>query len=558
MPVVGPELVIPFTVGGGGSEEPAGVGESMLSMRDRFPLRLLIGGEDCTFLLSENFTFSSVDPGGYEMASFPIPRDLPQVLRGMPVKLDCGLQVAWEGRVKEVQRSLGSKTLIQCEGYGARLRDETLSMVYVDRDLTRWGSPSIPRNLLLAAANYSQYSSNVGPDTETNLPALIQAITGAWASPLKPAVEAWYDAGPENLIAAVYYALTSNAFAEGAAFSQQLALSPTQEAATLQSTGNVHPKSSALLNPAIAMRYAVASFFYPETPAGAAGFEYQSLWKSLAVYGNHGLTLRGSAPYGLYPSDIVKHAISTVPGLTVGVIPETSFYTVPHAAYYSPVEVQQVLADMAKLVGYHWGVWESLTYLTGNASPRVDFRPYPAQGSPTAFAWRRECETLDIREDLSAQYNIANVSFSDAAGTESVVTVKVDNPALDVAGIKQRVIPLSLQTSTPAAAETYGKLALELLQQQARVVGSAVIRQPIHKVNGAPMAPWMLKAGLDRIRVPDLPSSDVWGVNNELPITRVECSGGPDGMTTSVEFGQGPNLLEALTSELAQAAVLAG
>lgn len=528
------------------------------STRDRFPLRLLIGGEDFTFLLADSFTFSNVDPGGFEMASFSVPRDLPQVLRGVPVKLDCGMQVAWEGRVKEIQRSLGSKTLIQCEGYGAQLRDVDLSMVFVDRDLTKWGEPPTPQLIELAKENFTQNSGRVSPDPATNLPAFVEALTGSWQSPNKPASTSWYDAGPGNLIDAIYYELTSNPEAEAGAFVQEIRVAEkTSEGTPVTATGNLHPHATALFNPAVLYRYAILVMYYGTTNAGGNGAEYQALWKNLAVYGNHGLSLRGSAPYGLYTSDIVRWVAGQLPGIQVGVIPEASFYTVPHAAYYMPVEAQQIVADMAKLVGYHWGVWESLNYMTGNPAPRLDFRPYPGTGECTALARREQCAQLDIREDLSSQYNTAQVAYTEASGTQGSIEVTVDNPILDNANIPKRTVSLSLGTSTAAAAKAYGEFALVLLQQQARVLGTAMIEEPIQRSTGAQFAPWMLRAGIDRLRIQDLPSSDVWGVYNELPITRVECTASEGGsITTNVEFGQGTNLLEALTAELAQVAAI--
>lgn len=555
-PVVGSELSIPFLVGEGSSA--GGSGSSALSIRDRFPLRLLIGSEDYTFLLSESFTFSNVDPGGYEMASFGIPKDLPQILRGDHVKLDCGMKVGWEGRVKEMQRSLGAKTLIQCEGYGALARDTDLSMVFVDRDLTRWGEASRERQIKDLEGNHSVVGPSTAPDPTSGLPALLTSIVGPLTQ-MNPNCQAWYDAGSQNLISSIYYDYEPGTGGQdgGVNWFDLLALSSDALATIAEETANLNGTgTTGTLSPATAYRFARILHFY--NASAGTNFSYNAYWRNLAMFGNHGLTKRGTAPQGFYTSDIVRWVADQIPGVQPGVIPEASSYVVPHAAYYTPGEAQQMIADMAKLIGYHWGVWESLTYLTGNASPRLDFRPYPAHGEWTAWALRQNFETLDIREDLSSQYNIAQVSYSNAAGIEEAIRVSVDNRILDAAEITERTIPLNLGTSTPAAAEAYGVIALQLLQAQARVVGSATLGETVNRRTGGETPAWLLKAGIDRLRIPDLPSTDVWGVYNELPITRVECSGSANGIDTSIEFGQGPNLLEQLTSELAQAAVLAG
>ena len=178
-----------------------------VALKDQFPMRLIVGSEDLTFLLDESYSFSSVDPGGFEAASFSVPKDLPETLRGTYVRLDCGLKVAFEGRISQVQRSLGSRTQLSCEGLGALFKDDAGSMVFVDRDLTRWQSPSYTRQIALADDNYQLASSSVAADPTSNSPALAEVITDSWVSPYVPLCEAWYDSGPENLISAIYYAV---------------------------------------------------------------------------------------------------------------------------------------------------------------------------------------------------------------------------------------------------------------------------------------------------------------------------------------------------------------
>lgn len=562
--VIGPEALIPFTIGVDEPEEFLG-GKGHPSIRDEFPLHLTIGGEDFTYLLSESFTFSNVDPGGFEMASFPLPKDLPQIVRGMPVKLDCGLQVAWEGRVKEIQRSLGNKTLIQCEGYGARLKDTTMSEIFVDRDMTKWVGPSAARQVELDSSARTVDGQNVATAPEGS-PALVASFTGDWSETGLPWCEAYYCAGGIP-IGSVYYAWThgTNVNPADTNWHWEVDLTNKEAGNTLgetTETGNLRgsgPGSGYLNAPSALRKYAHTSFQY-SAAGGTAGTQYTLYWTTPAVYGYgflaSGPTKRGSAPGGFFPSEIAKYAMQQASGIEEGVFENAIGLIVPHAVYYTAVEIQQIISDMAKLVGWHWGVWESLTYLTGNPEPRLDFRAYPE--SATAFVWRKDCEAIDVREDLAGQYNKAQVQFTEAAGNEGVAEVTVDNPILDAADIGDRTLSLNLGVSEQAPAEDYGKLALEALQTQARVIGSATIKEPIHKMDGTSMAPWMLKAGLDRLRVPDLPSFDVWGEYSDLPISRVECTGSSEGITTSVEFGLGHNLMEALTAQLQQAAVLGG
>lgn len=541
------------------------------TIRERFPLHLLIGGRDCSFLLTDNFAFSNVDPGGYEMASFAVGQDMGWVVRGMPVKLDCGIQVAWEGRVKEIQRSLGSKTLIQCEGYGALLKDNDMAEIFIDRDLTKWQGPNVERQIQLINGGWAPTAPSAAPEPGSLKQSLETEVTGAWVAGGSPICEAWYNANGIPIRVLFYeWARGANVSNLEINWSWSTTLSNDPFGTSVDGTGNLRaagPGSAYLLATASNRVYALIQFFFSNGVAsGAENARYAIYWSKLAVYGkgfdeflNVNGGFHGADPAGFYPSDAARYVAATCPGLNVGVIETASEFLVPHAVYMSPVEMQQIVADMAKLVGWHWGVWEAQDYLTSSKPlPRLDFRPYPALGQPTAWAWRSDCEGLDVREDLASQYNTAKVTFTEAAGIQSTVTVTVDNPVLDAAGIAGRTIPLNLGTSTKAAAETYGKLTLELLQLQARVLGSATMRGAIHRINGGEMAPWMLKSGIDRLRIPDLPSFDVWGTYNDLPITRVECSGSQAGITTSVEFGIGKNLSEALLAELQQVSVLAG
>lgn len=541
------------------------------TVREEYPLHLVIGGADYTFLLTDSFTFSNVDPGGYEMASFAIGKDLPMLTRGMPVRLDCGTQVAWEGRIKEIQRSLGHKTLVQCEGYGAILRENTTAEIFVDRDLTKWQGPSVERSIALVTANDSPATPTATPEPGSGTPALEALLTGAWEATGLPIVEAWYNA--QGLpIAAIYYDWTKGGkvIQTDPNWNWAVYLSSDSITTELDSSGNLRAATSTPTYFSTVKenrKFALLQFYYA-VAGGAPNVPYQIFWKKLAVYGRgFNQFIKGPEsdsegiepnPVGYYPSTIVRFVVKETPGIQPGVIEKATQYVVPHAVYQSPVENQKIIADMANLISVHWGVWESLNCLTTpNPEPRLDFRSYPTLGNPTAWAWRRECESLDIREDLSSQYNTAKVTYTEAAGNAGVVTVTVPNPILEAAGIPDRTLPLTLGTSTKAAAEAYGIIALELLQDQARVVGSATVKEPIHRIGGGETAPWLLKSGIDRLRIPDLPSFDVWGIYNDLPISRVECSGGADGYSTSIEFGLGPNLMETLTARLQQSAVLA-
>lgn len=536
-------------------------------LRDLSPFRLIVGSEDLSFLLADSFTFSSRDPGGFESASFSVPKDLPQTLRGTYVRLDSGLHVAWEGRVKQIQRSLGSHTQIQCEGDGALLADDEASMVFIDRDLTRWAPWSVTRQAALATAGYNigQFNFQVGADTANLLPAQVVSAAGQLIGSTVIG-EAWYDAGPLNLIArvrinsgaAIAYTFpdTNNVL--------RLFASSDDKASTTDNDSNIAgatPSRDWTLP--TKRRYTVIQHTYAP-PGGAAalnaGTTYGYSLSNLSVIGSHGLTLRGAAPNdGFYPSDIAGWIISQAPGLQQGVIVATdqTAFILPHSVYYTPISLDSMMSDMSVAAGWHWGVWESLAPLTGNPAPRCDFRPRPALGRFTAFCLRRDTALCDVREDLSEQYNACVVNYTDPAGVQQAVSVTVDNPILDQAGISSRTLILSAGTMTSATAALYGAEALALTYATARVAGSVQIDQAIDGPNG-PGPAWLLKPGIDRLRIGDLPSFDAWGAYNDLPLQRMEFSGSSSGLSVSLEVGQGASLVETLNARLASATFLAG
>lgn len=524
-----------------------------LSLKEQFPFRVLIGSEDVTNYLDTSFTFSSVDPGGYEMCSLPIPRDLPQTLRGMPIRIDSGLHVAWEGRVGEVQRSLGNRTTITGEGYGAVLKDNTAAQIFVDRDLTSWQGPSVQRQINNVTGGYSPTSGQVSADATTGNPSMALSSSGAWTVGNRVDIEAWYDAQGVP-IESVYYSAVFGANATSGSFVGDVLLSTDDIQTNIDNPGSFSSNQSATVTASAGNRiYASLQAIGPAGAGGAAGALYAIYFENVAVYGNHGLAIQGGAPNGFYPSQIVGWVQSQVRGLQAGVIPLTDAtgYVVPQAVYLTPVTLDQIVGDMATAAGWHWGVWESLAPLTGSPLPRLDFRPRATQGQYSASCYRSQCETCDIREDLAGMYDTAVITFSDPSGISRAVSVFVDNPVLDVAGIHRSVV-LNGGTMLAVDAQIFGAIALDLLYTQTRVAGSIDIGVAIDSLAG-PMPAWLLKPGIDRLRVIDLPSTDAFGAYNDIPISRMECSGGTDGFKTNLAVGTGGNLVESLQSRLTAA-----
>ncbi len=566
-----------------------------LSTRDEYPLRLIIDGEDCTFEVGEGFTFANSHPGGYEAASFPIPHDKPTIKRGQTARLESGLSVAWEGRIKEVQRSLGAKTLIQCEGFRVLLAEASEAEIFVDRELSRWGSPSVSRELARVRAGYTPGGPELTDDPATLKPAIGLTCSGPWESTTRPAIEAWYNSGGIRIGGMTYLWAGPGALGKVAPSESGCWINPTDEhwfwgatlaktstAEGLQENPSFRGYGPSLLGefvsaPADEAFFALLQLVY-SAAGGTSGAEYTLLWEDLAIFGYRMQQLYVSegesntvinGPYeevgavGVWGSDVVKLAVSLLDTVQLGFIGTTGTPAqrktaiegqpvIPHLVYRTPVPLEKWIDDAAKYNGWHWGVWAPREYLTTtNTLPRVDFTEVPEQGNPTAWAWRNQCEGLDIREAIDNQYDTAVVSYNEPSGEENFVTATYANPLLEARGI-HRELNLSFGTGTEATAKAYGELQLAVLATQGNVTGSCTIVEPIQKMQGGRFPAYMLHAGQDRLRIPDLPTEDdtAFGADTDLLVTRVECSGTAEGLQTSLEFGIGVNLIETLTARL--------
>jgi hypothetical protein len=148
----------------------------------------------------------------------------------------------------------------------------------------------------------------------------------------------------------------------------------------------------------------------------------------------------------------------------VGNIVDAIDYIAPHVVYRTPTAADVIIDDMAKLMGWPWGVWEPSTVL--GSSPRLDFGPPPTDA--TAVVTKAECDQLDVTARLGDLYNTCQVTYTDPAGTGGMVTVTLPSAQLSEAGIATRTLPLNMGVGSAAAATTFGLMALALSQISAR------------------------------------------------------------------------------------------
>jgi hypothetical protein len=520
-----------------------------------------IGAPSLTAIYSD-LSFSNVDPGGFEQLQITV-NDQDGITVGDTIIVRCGLETAWRGRINEIgPRQQDNRTVYQIAalGEGSKLTDKRLQMIYADRDLARWATPGRARRVQNVVLGIRLFDPTQQPDPTTGVPAFTEALADVWGAG-GARVEAWYDAGPGNLIASIYYEWAKSSAAAFGAFPGswlwQVFVSSDDVATITEGTANLAAAGpgSGTFTPATTRRFGLILFGYTAA-GGTAGTIYQIDWSKVAVYGNHGLTKRGSAPEGFYPTDIVGHALTdSASGFTL-VADDSSSLIVGHAVYRDPTPHQTVIEDMAKLMGWHWGTWEPNTVLSD--TPRLFFTAPPS--TPTCVVARNDIADLDapkIRVDKL--YDTAKVKWQDVAGTTGITTVTITNQVAIAAGVTGRTLDLDMGTGDATTATTFGTFALNLALAGARGGGSGTVPATIRLPGGGDKPACLLKSGRDKIRILNLTDSGSLtdsdsNRQDSFLVRRVETTVKNGLPTTRIEFDGGADLLEVLQARLALAA----
>ncbi len=518
------------------------------------PLTIIADGRTLDL---HTLTCSNGDPGGYQAASLKAPgADL--IAPDTPLRVLLGADTVFHGLVNEpgsATRDTRADDELAAVGYGARLKDNPFSLIYVESRLAEWKEPSAARQLVLVAGGYNPVSGpRVATDASTGSPALVTAhgsTTGAAIA------EAIYDAGEGNTIRKVYYAWQRSAAINNAADTNWHWSVSADDADTLpsaESTGNLRAAGPGAGTLALAspQRFAECQVRY-DSGIGSAGEEFPLQWTALCVYGDHGLPLRGTASatqgYGLYPHDIWAHALRrSGAGVAAGRVDDASSYLVRQCVYREApaTGAEQIMGDMAKLMGWHTGVWAPASVF--DDTPRADLcAPPPAA---TCVVYRRDCQDFTapkVRRDTL--YTRAEVRYTDAAGSSGVETVTLPSDLID----SDRTLQLNMGTGSAASAQAYGRFALLLSRDSARGGGSCTVGDTVQLPGGGRKPAMLLRAGHDRIQIPDLPDSGpITGQRRDtFLVRRVETTISAGRALTRIEFDGGADLMEVLQARMA-------
>jgi len=384
-------------------------------------------------------------------------------------------------------------------------------------------------------------------DQTTSLPTLRLLAPAAPATP-RPISEAWYDAGAGLRVASVYYDMISVSLAadEGNLRVADNDVGAGEIASSDLLTGT-NSSAAGTFTPSTAKRFLFAVLVRAATISTAQ--KVMDL-RRVAVFGNHGLTKRGTAPdEGFFGSDIIADVISKSPLNTVaGDSIEATSFVIPHVVYSDDTTLTQVIEQVTALGGSQnipndWGVYDNRTF----------FWRSPGTYGKTWHVRRDEVAT-STSEGPDADRRVAGikVSYEDGAGTTLSVGPPGSNSDLETTAL------LDSDTSNPAfriagafASESVGitsqqgaiNIGTMILNERNRLRwrGSVVLRGEVLDSNGSTYPVSEVRAG-DQIVIGDDEDTSPRPVNS----TTYEHS----SQSVTATVGARPDSLEALLGQL--------
>lgn len=508
------------------------------------PLRLVVGSRDITEQ-HRQLVYSNVDPGGLEALTCA-PRD-PTVFRpGDPVRLTCGLETAWMGAVNDPGDKLDSgrgSGVLAALGPGMRLKQGEPAM-FVHSDLTQWQNvrshPDADLSTYKSAYDIQATDGQVAITWPAN-----QATAGSGL--------AFLDLGPmltARRIVITYYssaAAANNALYILAGDSLSGIGADNSALGALAAGG---PFTAAFTFTAPRRYIGLRLDLNGHTPAADEWVKFTSI----QVFADP--TYESGNTSVLNPAMVARYAFAQAGGITPGDIGDVSSFPIQHLLYSTPAPYETMVDDGARLMGWHWGVWEPASML-GDQRPRGFFKQAPAHA--TGMVGWADCtggEAPRVRADLL--YDTCRCQYQTVDGKVAFASASRENPMLP-ASLAPRTLDVNMGVGTASSAALFAGFALALSQRAARGGGWAALPPTVHTPAG-PKPSCLLKSGRDRLRLIGLPDTgnlleaDTRRYDT-FHLKRVEVAVDDHGVPrTRVEFDGGGDLMEVLNARLAQPA----
>lgn len=456
--------------------------------------QVIVGGRDVTGLC-RGLQFSNTDPGGMESAQLSVvdPRG---VKTGDPVRIYFGIDCLFWGEVNDPgdQISKGaSNAVIVAHGAGKVFQENAYGKTYVHQKLSDWKDRREETTTTLGsgqAVEAGVISSDGG---------LQIGLSKGYVVAVGDVVGVMLDAGPnDKWRRMVFSGSTSNNNNSGAPglwvqmysgnYPSGSGAVSIYGPAAFTTMGATFTNQSA--NP-------TGRYIFINVEGSGAGTMAADGWvkfsKILAVTDN---TYESANVSVFDPTRLFLDTLKRVEGgIVPGQIDDGRSFPIQHLANPFSRQVPAEWANLAaKLMGYHWGVWEPAGL---SDRPRAWFAAVPKYATG-AVDWSKCREGDAPRMRYDQLYDSCVCTYTDVYGSTQTVTVTKPIPYLTAR--VNRTLEVNMGTGTAAAAQIYAGFALTLAQSTARGSGSCILPPVIDTPKG-PMPSVLLKAGRDRIRL---------------------------------------------------------
>lgn len=369
-------------------------------------------------------SFSSTIPGGFEQLSCTLPRkpgiDYPDLERLTTLVVSGPGSTRWEGRLERAPRTSGDQMSVtpNAVGWQAHLEDDkSARMIYIDRDLGSWQTMSRAHRSAFIAASITPNDGQVDSDPTSGTPAISLSIPGN-ASTTRQAAEMLYDAGVGQSISKIAYEFVRGANVTSS-YTAIVSTDDTDDFSADNPTSNLAASASSTSSLAgrAGDRFGLLQLVTPSGDGGTDGLLHDVTFRNMAVFGNHGLTVRTSSGFdGFYASDVVAHAVRTWAPLlnlttgATGTVTDSSF-VIPQLAFKDPTTAAGIISSANRYHLRDWAVWEDKTFY---------YHDRGARGN----SWRARIAPSQLSEtgpQVDRLYNGVVVRFQDVDGTSKTV-----------------------------------------------------------------------------------------------------------------------------------------
>ena len=320
-------------------------------------------------------SWSDTMPGGFETQEKTFARD-PSVdyadieRLSLVEHFDAVGNTIWEGRLERAPQTSGDRIAISpsAVGWQAGLEDDkSAAFIGRDIDMTAWGPLPTDYRALLLGVPYTNIQDGQVTQVPDSAGAALQ-LSMQFSGTDRPLAGAMYDAGNAR-VGKVYAEWESSANwtpPTSRFLSLELLDSATVAGDVTSDSKRLPGRRRLTATTDDPNRLVRALWFCNAAAAAGQGINAHLLPRTLPVYGNHGLTLRGTEPdAGFYDADLIGYALSRwCPALTYtseSLTPDTSFI-IPHFAFRDPTTVGEMVRQATRFSLRDWAVWEKKTF----------------------------------------------------------------------------------------------------------------------------------------------------------------------------------------------------